>query len=120
MKIKALPIYVYRQADGSDCTNNGISSRYDRLLCVCNDGFIDVDESDPPENLVKVVRRELFGRVIYHLEPVTRPTGVGWMAGGNYASSSDSRFSELVGEMYGAVSIHDRQETQEQYELLSR
>lgn len=120
MKIKALPIYVYRQADGSDCTNNGISSRYDRLLCVCNDGFIDVDESNPPENLVKVVRREIFGRVVYHLEPVIRPTGAGWMAGGNYASTSDSRFSELVGGMYGAVSIHDRQETWEQYELLSR
>lgn len=120
MIVKALPVYVYRQADGTDCTNNGISSRYNRLLCVCNDGFIDVDESNPPENLVKVVRRELFGRDVYHLEPVVKPVGAGWMAGGNYAATSDSRFSRLVGGMYGAVSIHDRQETQEQYERLSR
>jgi hypothetical protein len=42
------------------------------------------------------------------------------MMDGNYASSSDARFSRLIGGMYGAVAIHDRQESQEMYEMLSR
>ena len=41
------------------------------------------------------------------------------MAGGTYATTSDSRWSEKVG-LYGAVPIHDRRETWELYEALSR
>ena len=116
--MKTLPIDVYRSY--FDGTNNGISSKYDRLLVICDDGFIDVDENNPPENLVKVVRRNFAGREIYHIEPVAAPDkDVGWMAGGNYAATSDSRFSRLVGEMYGAIAIHDRQETQSEYNSYS-
>ena len=118
--MKALPVSVYRNDPFSDCTNGGITSRYKRLLVICDDGFIDVDENNPPENLCKVVRRHLFGRDVYHIEPVERPTGAGWMMGGNYAATSDSRFSELCGHQYGAIAIHDRQETWEEYEILSR
>ena len=118
--MKALPIYVYRNSCLGDSTNNGISSRYDRLLCICEDGFIDVNEKNPPENLVKIVRREMFGGPVYHIEPVIKPTGAGWMAGGNYAATSDSRFSEMIGGMYGALAIHDRQESWEMHDYLSR
>jgi len=118
--MKALPVSVYRNADGTDCTNDGVSSRFRALLIVCPDGFIDVDENNPPENLCKVVKRHLFGRDIYHVEPVSRPTGAGWMMGGNYAATSDSRFGRLCGEQYGALAIHDRQETWEMYDRLSR
>ena len=118
--MKALPVSVYRDTDGSDCTNNGVSSRFRELLVICDDGFINVDENNPPENLCKVVKRHLFGRDIYHIEPVERPKGAGWMMGGNYAASCDSRFSRLCGDMYGALSIHDRQESWEMYDRLSR
>ena len=119
-KTKALPIYVYRQPAFGDCTNFGISSRYDELLCLCPDGFMDVDLDDPPENLVKIVKRGIFGDAVYHIEPVAPPTDIGWMAGGNYAATCDTRFSRMIGGMYGAVAIHDRQETKELHELLSR
>lgn len=118
--MKALPVYVYRRPNGTDCTNGGISAKYDRLLVVCPDGFIDVDENDPPENLCKVVKRHLFGRDIFHVEPVVPPKGAGWMAGGNFAETSDSRFGKLCGDMYGALSIHDRDESWEMYDMLSR
>ena len=118
--MKALPISVYRNARFGDCTNGGISGRYDRLLLVCDDGFIDIDDDNLPENLVKVVKRRLFGSDVYHIEPVAKPNGVGWMMGGNYGATSDSRFSKMVGGMYGAIAIHDRQESQELYDLLSR
>ena len=118
--IRALPVSVYRDADGHDCTNGGISSRHRQLLLICDEGFLEVDENDPPENLVRVVKRHLFGRDIYHIEPVAQPNGAGWMMGGNYAASCDSRFSKAVGGTYGAVPVHDRQESWEQYEALSR
>lgn len=107
--IKALPINVYKTGR-VDCTNGGISSRYDVLLCVCDEGFVDVDEKNPPENLVKVVKRRMFGQDLYHIAPYADPDGIGWMFGGNYAATSDSRFGRMIGEMYGALAIHDRQE----------
>ena len=118
--MKALPIDVYRCAGLGDCTNGGISSRFDRLLLLCDTGFVDVDENDPPENLVKLVKRHLFGIDTWHIEPVTVPEGIGWMAGGNFAHTSDSRFTRMCEGMYGAVAIHDRQESASLYELLSR
>jgi hypothetical protein len=47
------------------------------------------------------------------------------MFGGNFGYSSDSRFSEAVRELtgsphYGAVPIHDRFDTPEDHEALSR
>ena len=117
--MKALPVEVFRSGLG-DCTNGGISSRHDTLYVICDRGFIDIDPKNPPENLAKVVKRTIFGRTIYHIEPYAPATHVGWMMGGNYAATSDSRFSDMIGGMYGAVAIHDRQESQELYDLLSR
>lgn len=116
--MKALPVSVFKNGK-YDCTNGGISSRYTSLFVVCDDGYIDIDENNMPENLCKVVKRHLFGRDVYHIEPYGKPKGVGWMMGGNFAHTSDSRFDKMVGGMYGAIAIHDRQESQELYDLLS-
>lgn len=118
--MKALPVSVYRDATPGDSTNGGVSSRFRDLLVICPDGFLDVDEENPPENLCKVVKRHLFGQDIYHIEPVARPTGAGWMMGGNYAATPDSRFGALCGHQYGAIAIHDRQESWRDYERYSR
>lgn len=115
--MKALPINVYR-ADNRDCTNGGISSRFSQLLLICSEGYITVDEENLPENLVKLVKRNLFGSDIYHIEPYAEATEIGWMFGGNYAATSDYRFGEMTG-IYGAIAIHDRQETQEQYDMMA-
>jgi hypothetical protein len=114
--MKALPIYVYRNSLG-DCTNNGLSSKFDSLLLIHEEGFIDIDENNPPENLVKVVTRNLYDGVYKHIEPYKKATKVGYMHGGNYAETSDSRFSKI--SKY-PLAIHDRQETQEEYDALSR
>ena len=71
-----------------------------------------------PENVCKIVKRHLFGRDVYHVEPMVAPKGAGWMMGGNYCASSDSRFSKAIGGMYGAVAIHDRQESWELYNMM--
>ena len=119
--MKALPIEAYSNKTYRGCSNGGITERFDRLLLVCEEGFVDVDESNPPENLVVLVDRDLFGEPSPYIRPYADPDpgNVGWMAGGSFASSSDSRFNRLF-RFYGAVAVHDRQETQELYDLLSR
>lgn len=119
--MRALSIDVYRDSDRwCDCTNGGISSKFTRLLVLCDDGNITIpDDKELPENLVRVVKRTFAGQDVYHVEPVAEPNGAGWMMGGNYAASSDSRFSRMIGGMYGAVAIHDRQESWDFYNMMN-
>lgn len=117
--MKALPISVFKTNRFSDCTNGGITSRYDRLLLICEEGYEEVDETNPPENLVKIVTRFICGREYKHIEPYAsvESGNVGWMSGGNLAYSCDSRFSEMSDY---PLSVHDRQESQELSDMLSR
>ena len=112
--MKAIRIKVYKSRLG-DCTNGGITSRYNELLLICEDGWIEIDENNPPENLVKVVTRNLWDREYKHIEPYasTNEGCVGWMSGGNIAYSCDSRFSRF--SEY-PLCVHDRQETQALYD----
>lgn len=117
--MKALRINVYKNPCFRGCSNNGISEKYENLLLVCNDGNFEIDTENPPENLCKVVTRHLFGRDYKHIEPYTAPDKgfIGWMHGGSYAATSDSRFSDISDY---PLAIHDRQETTAQYERMSR
>lgn len=123
-KIKCMSMDVYRHMPwvetGYDPSNGGVTSKYDEVYIPCENGYLDVDEDDP--QLMKVVFRDVFGRTVVHLEPMKAvPAGhVGWMNGGCFASSSDSRVSDELHGFYGAVAIHDRCETYELYEALSR
>lgn len=113
MKQKALSVNIFKDRNG-DCSNGGISSKYDSILVLHDEGWIDVDMDNPPENLCKLVKRNLWGETFYHVEPVAAPTGIGWMFGGSLVYSSDGRFST------GPLKLHDRQESQELYDALSR
>lgn len=67
---------------------------------IANEDLIFIEEQRSPE--------------YWALKPVNQPKGVlGPMAGGNLAYSSDSRCKHVY-------HIHDRFETQEQYDALSR
>lgn len=127
--MKALPINVYRSSRIGDCTNGGISSKYNELLIACDDGFIDIDPENVPENFAMVELRRMYsGTPIPTIYPaditpegkVVPREGKWWMMGGNYGATSDSRFSRMIGGMYGAVAIHDRYETPEEYEMYSK
>ena len=101
----------------SDCTNGGLSAKYDRIVIVNGEGPFEPDEKTPA---FKLVHRNIGGRNVVHAEPVEPAASgnIGWLAGGNFCATSDSRFDEAIG-FYGAVSIHDRQETAEMYRQLS-
>lgn len=111
--MKALPIEVYKSHYG-DCSNGGITSRYWDLLLVCDEGYIEIDENDPPENLVVVKVRHFGGKEYKYIEPVAHCDSgcVGWMNGGALAYSCDSRFRNI--SPY-PLCIHDRQESQKLY-----
>ena len=115
---KGMRVSVYRNASfeerGIDCTNNGHSSRCTEITVV-GVGIPELFPVTEDAPAFKVVRR-LNGYVC--LEPVENPEGAGWMAGGNIANSSDSRFGKHVAPH--PVAIHDRQETWKEYDILSR
>lgn len=115
--MKALRINVYRHNTDpfyGDCTNGGITSKFDDLLLIHDEGFVDIDLNNVPDNAVVLVERYICGRVYKHLEPLkgTDRGCVGWMFGGNLAYTSDSRFPSDY-----PLCVHDRQETQDQYNL---
>ena len=115
--MKAISLEVFRNSLG-DCSNGGISSRYSEVLIECKDGYIEIDENNLPENFCKVVERDLGFETYLHIEPYNSPDKgcIGWMAGGCFCSTSDSRFSRI--SKY-PLALHDRQETQELYDRMS-
>lgn len=104
--IKCITAYIYRSGHG-DCSNGGISSRYDEVLVPVEDGYIDVDTDNPPENLVRIVRRNIYGCEYVHVEPWNCEGRI-VMSGGTFVYSSDSRFIETINNGDYPVSLHDR------------
>lgn len=114
-----LRIDVYRNADGYDCTMNGISSRFKTLTLVNVPG-----PSQPTDQYPAAILDNHVAGCLRIVPAVVDGAG-GWkknpnwaMMGGNYGGSSDSRFGEacerLLGHrFYGLVAIHDRYETAE-------
>ena len=115
MKRKALPIYVYRHASFGDKKRTCLSDRYDTLLLLCDDGFIDVDTDNPPENLVIIDSIKIGIREPrFFIRPYANPKAAGWMAGANIGYTCDSRF----GHNY-PLHIHDLDEDWDTYYAIS-
>lgn len=117
-KVKALNVNIFRSSLG-DCSNRGISSKYNEILVECPRGYIEVDLDNPPENFCVVDKRILWGEKHYYVRPYREANGVGWMYGGCICDTSDSRWSELI-EVGYPLHLHDRTESQEMYDMLSR
>ena len=107
-------ISVFKDSSSNyDCTNGGVSSMFNRLCVVNVDGPFEPDENTPA---VKLVKKNTGFSTIVKLVPVDELEKGSWtMFGGNYGSTSDSRFSRAIEKMlgtsfYGAVPIHDRVE----------
>ena len=111
-----LILNVYRSAEeptsmfsGSDCTNGGISSNHHRLTVVNVEGPFEPSDDAPAVELV-IGPHDTARLMVIGKESEDR-----WvMFGGNYAGTSDSRFSEalrkLNGDKCGIVKIFDRYE----------
>lgn len=123
-----ITVFVYRAARGSDTTNGGISANHDTLTVVNVDGPFDPTDREPPALLVQgpgvfpdpiLVPAEYVDGAWVEKEYAGH---IGPMSGGNYAGTSDSRWCQAVRELGGIdlARIHDRFETPEIHELLSR
>jgi hypothetical protein len=129
---KGLRLEVYRRAaGGADCTNGGITA-HAPYVTVTGTRFAgqatviwspvpdDMQVSEPRPEAPEVILVIRNGGRWLHLEPAEgrAEDSVGLMMGGNYAGSSDSRWTELT-KGHDLVAVHDRNETQAQYDYLS-
>jgi len=106
-------VSVYRDASTNyDCTNGGESSRFTKLTVVNVDGPAEPSDDAPAVKLVQ--GPSVGGQPNPILVPVSRLESGDWtMFGGNFGSTSDSRFCravEALGSYSGIVPIHDRVE----------
>lgn len=119
-KARALSLTVYSNPDYRRCANGGWTQDHDGLYVACPEGNWEVEESDPA---LFDLKAGAFGTL--RLVPRNGGGGVGPMMGGSYAGTSDSRFTRMCEELtghpwHGAVAVHDRYESRELYELMSK
>ena len=109
-KVYALPVSVYRNASYGDCSNGGVSSKYDRLLLI-GDGIegciaVDLDDEEAAKQVIYLERRNIWGKEYPTVYPIANATDGNWrMFGGNFVYTSDSRFPCDF-----PIPIHDRVE----------
>lgn len=142
---QAIHLNVLRPAGQPDSTLGGITATHDRLAVVgytVRDRAAQLHHGTATEvhtipgapartitaaepAVILVVIEDLFGTRTARLVPATWDTQCSawkeephwWMAGGNYAATSDSRITDLVSALldarfYGALAVHDRNEAQ--------
>lgn len=110
---------------GQSYANGGVSDQCNQVVLLLSGGggFMDPDKADAVVKIVPGNRPKTIKAIV--VKGPGESGGAGPMMGGSYIASSDSRFSAecqrvLGAPFYGAVPLHDRFETWEQYEQLSR
>jgi len=100
---KGMLAFVYRPADGSDCSLKGISSKHNSII-ITGPGIPEVFE--PSENCPEMVLEPNANRVAGNMAIYPADKGEKWYCfGGNFAYSSDSRFPSNQ-----PIKIYDRRE----------
>lgn len=102
-----------------NCSNSGISSKYKTVVLVSDNPELQVFEPSDTSPAVVLKKRIVCGEEYIYAIPCDGKDDkrVGWMMGGSYIYTSDSRFRNI--SKY-PVPLHDRQETYSQYERLSK
>ena len=109
-------VWVYRNGLG-DSTNGGATATADKVVVHHPDL---PQQFAPHNNCPGLVLVKGYGDRKWMAVPADQdgnpvdPPGTPWMFGGNYIGTSDSRWTQLVGDP-GMVPVHDRTETWNQY-----
>lgn len=96
-----LSVNVLTTAGFPDCTNNGISANGSKLFVPCDRGNWTEEDIQGMENAVILEVGKAGGRIHFREKGQKAWT----MFGGNFAYSSDSRFTEMYPN---PIHIHDR------------
>lgn len=104
-----------------NCSNGGISARFSRVCVVNAEGPFDPADDLPAVRIEQNKCGHWGGPVAY---PEDTGEGVGPMFGGTFITTSDGRLGELLRKLgykhVRAVPLHDRWESAELNEALSR
>ena len=99
---------MYRPHSG-DCSNNGLSSSYNRVFLINEEGNLNFNvlDDDCPLNIVKdALVKDSYGNVVYKATPLFSSTpGVWCMFGGTFVYTCDSRYRT---EYEYPIPLHDR------------
>lgn len=114
--MKGLLVYVYRNAKFGGCTAGGLTDQVSQVLLAGDgiEGQFEIAEDEPYLELVRTAQLRVIA-VPRNFKDTKNL--VGPMFGGNFVYSSDSRFSKICPS---PIPVHDRYETQEVYDALSR
>jgi hypothetical protein len=124
--MKGLIASIFADKRLGNCSNHGISETCSEVVIVGMGISSEVFDDKPDRPAVKLVFRIVAGNPVVHAEPVhpVKNGNVGWMMGGCYIATSDSRLGEFLRVNgftgYMAIPLHDRQETYAEYEALSK
>ena len=120
--MEKLSVSIYRNAEfNCDCTNNGVSSRHDRMIlfwgCKKEEAVNYCEKNGiGKETALWLNPRILWGCDHFFAEPLEKPKNVvGPMFGGNFCYTSDSRLYRFGGDYHLPIPIHDRFETEKDY-----
>ncbi len=91
--------------EGIDCTAGGVTATHAQKLVVpCEDGYLTLEDVTERGYKILELQKSLVQGAPGHFTPegVTRHT----MFGGNYVTTSDSRFRRAYG--WSPIAVHDR------------
>ena len=101
-KVRALSCNIFVNKAIGDCSNGGISSRFNQVYVICPEGNWEIDLSNPdeiPENLVMSELVVFGGGCNVYRKFVPYKTKDKWsMMGGAFVYSSDCRFRDYFGD----------------------
>jgi hypothetical protein len=111
--MKGLLVGIYESKEFGNSSNGGISGRVKSVI-LCGKGIPEIFESCSEHPAVLLDKK--MGNYLYCYPAEGKNSSmVGWMMGGAFVYSSDSRFPSDY-----PIPLHDRQETQELADILSR
>lgn len=118
---KGMVVSVLRDANGRDCTNGGITSRFTEFV-LYGPGIPELSTATEKRPALRFDPR--MGIAAGHSWACAYPEPtdgtenmIGGMMGGNFVYSCDSRFVAL--NLGNPIPVHDRFETPEHYRLAS-
>lgn len=112
--VEKIDVRVFRDADGYDCSNGGITSNHRSLTLYSGDRdecYQQAKEENRLHEALWLNKRILWNEPHYYAEPMEKVEGKWYMFGGNFVYSCDTRFANMCEDrQHRHLPVHDRYE----------